>query len=105
MISRIWHGWTTPENADAYDSLLREEIFHGIAARKIPGFFGIDLLRRKLGDTVEFITVMWFESLDAVRDFAGEDYERPVVPPAARKLLLRFDDRSAHYEVRERRNA
>ncbi len=103
MICRIWHGWTTPENADAYDSLLREEIFHGISARKLQGYFGIDLLRRELGDTDEFITVMWFESLDAVRAFAGEDYERAVVPPAARKLLLRFDDRSAHYEVRERR--
>ncbi len=103
MICRIRHGWTTPENADAYDSLLREEIFHGISARKLQGYFGIDLLRRELGDTDEFITVMWFESLDAVRAFAGEDYERAVVPPAARKLLLRFDDRSAHYEVRERR--
>jgi heme-degrading monooxygenase HmoA len=103
LICRIWHGWTTPENADAYDSLLREEIFHGISARKLQGYFGIDLLRRELGDTDEFITVMWFESLDAVRAFAGEDYERAVVPPAARKLLLRFDDRSAHYEVRERR--
>jgi heme-degrading monooxygenase HmoA len=105
LISRIWHGWTTPENADAYDSLLRDEIFHGIAGRKLPGYLGIDLLRRELQGTVEFITIMWFESLDAVRAFAGEDYERAVVPPTARKLLLRFDDRSAHYEVRERRSA
>ena len=105
MICRIWHGWTTPENADAYDSLLREEIFQGISARKLHGYLGIDLLRRQLGGTDEFITIMWFESLDAVRAFAGEDYERAVVPPAARKLLLRFDDRSAHYEVRERRHA
>lgn len=104
MISRIWHGWTTPENADAYDTLLREEIFHGIAARKLPGYRGIDLLRRELGGTVEFVTIMWFDSLDAVRSFAGNDLERAVVPPAARKLLLRFDDRSAHYEVRERRS-
>ena len=71
----------------------------------IHGYLGIDLLRRKLGGTEEFVTVMWFESLDAVRAFAGEDYERAVVPPAARKLRLRFDDRSAHYEVRERRPA
>jgi heme-degrading monooxygenase HmoA len=105
LISRIWHGWTTPENADAYDSLLREEIFHAIAARKLPGYLGIDLLRRELDGTMEFVTVMWFESLDAVRAFAGEDHERAVVPPAARRLLLRFDDHSAHYEVRERRSA
>jgi antibiotic biosynthesis monooxygenase (ABM) superfamily enzyme len=105
LICRMWHGWTTPQNADAYDSLLREEIFRGIGARRLPGYLGIDLLRRELGDAVEFTTIMWFESLDAVRAFAGEDYERAVVPPMARKLLLRFDDRSAHYEVRERRKA
>jgi heme-degrading monooxygenase HmoA len=103
LICRIWHGWTTPENADAYDSLLREEIFQGISARKLDGYLGIDLLRRERAGTDEFVTIMWFESLDAVRAFAGDDYERAVVPPAARKLLLRFDERSAHYEVRDRR--
>jgi antibiotic biosynthesis monooxygenase (ABM) superfamily enzyme len=56
LISRIWHGWTTPEKADAYDSLLREEIFQGIAAQQLPGFIGIDLIRRELGDTVEFVS-------------------------------------------------
>ena len=101
MISRIWHGWTTPENADAYESLLRTEIFHGIGERKIDGFRGIDLLRRPAGGEVEFVTIMWFDSLDAVRVFAGPDYEIAVVPDAARKLLKRFDERSAHYDVRE----
>ena len=105
MISRLWHGWTTPENADAYEELLRREIFRGIAARELSGYRGIDLLRRDIGDTVEFVTIMWFDSLEAVRAFAGVDHERAVVPPAARNLLLRFDDRSAHYEVRERRGA
>jgi heme-degrading monooxygenase HmoA len=103
MISRIWHGWTTAENADAYEQLLRSEIFHGIQGRGIPGFRGIDLLRREQKDSVEFVTVMWFDSLDAVRAFAGADYEVAVVPMAARRLLTRFDERSAHYEVRERR--
>ena len=101
MISRIWHGWTTPENADAYESLLRTEIFHGIGERKIDGFRGIDLLRRPAGGEVEFVTIMWFDSLDAVRAFAGPDYEIAVVPDAARTLLKRFDERSAHYDVRE----
>jgi antibiotic biosynthesis monooxygenase (ABM) superfamily enzyme len=105
LISRIWHGWTTPQNADAYETLLRQEIFAGIAARKIPGYRGIDLLRRELAGTVEFVTIMWFDSLDAIRGFAGDDYERAVVPPSARKLLLRLDERSAHYNVRERRSA
>ncbi len=104
MICRIWHGWTTPENADAYESLLRSEIFHAIGERKIAGFRGIDLLRRPEGDTIEFVTMMWFDSLDAVCAFAGADYEAAVVPDAARKLLARFDERSAHYEVRERRH-
>jgi hypothetical protein len=103
MISRIWRGWTTPQNADAYEGLLRAEIFTGITGRKIAGFQGIDLLRREVGEGVEFVTIMWFDSLLAVQTFAGEDYERAVVPPKARQLLLRFDERSAHYEVRERR--
>ena len=67
------------------------------------GFRGIDLLRRDQDQTVEFVTIMWFDSLLAVRTFAGEDYERAVVLPQAKQLLLRFDERSAHYEVREQR--
>ena len=100
MISRVWHGWTTRENADAYETLLRSEIFSGIAGRSIRGYRGIHLLRRDVDDGVEFVTIMWFDSLDAVRTFAGEDYEQCVVPPAARAILSRFDERSQHYEVR-----
>ncbi len=103
MISRIWHGYTTPGNADIYEALLRDEIFTGIEARSIAGFREIQMLRRDLGDEVEFVTEMWFDSLDAVVEFAGEDYEASVVPPAARAVLARFDERSRHYEVRERR--
>jgi len=99
VILRLWHGWTTPANADRYEELLRSEIFAGIRNRRIPGFREIRLLRRTLSDTVEFVTLMTFDSIDAVRDFAGEDYEVAVVPPRARALLLRFDERSAHYEV------
>jgi heme-degrading monooxygenase HmoA len=100
MISRIWHGWTTRENADTYEALLKEEIFIGIGSRHIPGYQGIHLFRREAGDEVEFITLMWFDSLEAVRQFAGEDYEAAVVPPAARAVLKRFDQRSQHYEVK-----
>jgi len=102
MISRIWHGWTTPKNADAYEALLREEIFVGIQNRQIAGYRRIHLLRRDAGAEVEFVTIMWFDSLDAVRTFAGDDYEVAVVPPKARQLLSRFDARSAHYEVIEK---
>jgi hypothetical protein len=100
MISRVWHGYTTPANADAYESLLKEEIFTGIQNRNIAGYKGIQLFRRSLDSEIEFITIMWFDSIEAVRIFAGKDYEVAVVPPKARKLLSRFDERSQHYEVR-----
>lgn len=100
MICRIWHGYTTQENADVYEALLKEEVFVGIKDRQIPGYRGIQLLRRNLDDQVEFITIMWFESLDAVRVFAGEDYEAAVVPQKARMVLSSFDERSQHYEVK-----
>lgn len=101
MIGRIWHGWTTPRNADTYEALLKEEIFAGIEDRQIPGFQGIQLFRREAGEEVEFVTIMWFDSLEAVRKFAGEDNEQAVVPPKARAVLSHFDERSQHYEVRE----
>ena len=102
MISRIWHGYTTFENADAYENLLKNEIFINIRGRNIQGFHEIQLFRRNLDAEVEFITVMWFDSIDSVRTFAGDDYEVAVVPPKARELLSHFDERSQHYEVRER---
>lgn len=103
MVIRIWHGWTTPENADAYEALLKREVFAGIAAKSIPGYQKIDLLRRSAGDEVEFVTIMRFSSLDDVKAFVGEDYERAYVPAEARKILKRFDERSQHYELRETR--
>jgi hypothetical protein len=103
MIERLWHGWTTAENADAYESLLESEIFPGIAARQVAGYRGIRLLRRPLSNgDVEFLTIMSFDSWEAVRSFAGDDYEHAYVPPSARAVLSRFDQRSTHYEVRKR---
>jgi len=101
MIGRIWHGYTSFENADKYETLLKEEIFVGIHDRSIEGFREIQLFRREMENEVEFITVMWFDSIDAVRKFAGDDYEVAVVPPKAREVLSRFDERSQHYEIRE----
>lgn len=102
MIARIWHGVTTLENADVYENLLKEEIFMGIKNRDIKGFKEIQLLRRNLGEAEEFITIMWFENLDAVKEFAGADYEKCVVPEKAQKILMRYDLISQHYEVREK---
>ncbi len=104
MIVRVWHGWTTPENANAYEKLLKDEIFVGIGDRKIEGYHGIRLLRRTVGTETEFVTIMTFESLGAVREFAGDDYEVAVVPPKARGLLARFDQRSQHYDLRAERS-
>jgi heme-degrading monooxygenase HmoA len=100
----MWHGWTTPKNADRYEALLKEEIFVGIQNRHIGGFRGIQLLRRDAGSEVEFVTLMMFESIEAVREFAGADYELAVVPDNARAVLARFDARSQHYELRAERH-
>jgi heme-degrading monooxygenase HmoA len=104
MVARIWHGYTTPENAEVYFGRLKSEVLPGIAEMNIPGYKSIQVLRRKLGDEVEFITIMWFDSLENIKSFTGEDYEIAHVPPNARKVLKKFDDRSQHYEVLEEIN-
>ena len=101
MILRLWHGWTTPENADIYENLLKTEIFPGIAAKGVAGYRGIRLLRLDGDEEVEFLTIMAFDSREAVKQFAGEDCEQAYVPPRAREVLTRFDERSRHYEIRE----
>ena len=97
VILRYWRGWTTPQNADAYQKIVSEQVLPGIAARQLDGYHGAYLLRRDLDQEVEFATVMIFDSLDNVRAFAGEDYETAYVPPAAQAVLARFDAKSAHY--------
>ena len=105
MIARIWRGWTTPDNAGAYERLLRDEVFPWILAKDIAGFRGIDLLRRDAGVEIEFITNMTFDSLAAVEAFAGPVRTTSVVLPKARALLARFDAHSTHHEIVERRIA
>jgi len=97
VIARLWHGWTAPQNADAYEDFLRTKMFPSI--HRVPGYLGADLLRRADGEEIAFVTITRFESLDAVRAFAGEAYEQAVVEPEARELLSRFDARSEHYEI------
>lgn len=99
MISRIWHGYTNMQNADKYERLLKEEIFVGIGDRKINGYRGIQLLKRLVGSEAEFITIMSFDNINAVKEFSGEDYESAVVPAKAKEILSHYDKRSQHYEV------
>jgi hypothetical protein len=103
MICRLWRGWTTPRNADAYEAVVRSQVIPAIEARRIAGFRHIDLMRRPDGEEVEFVTCMWFEDLAAVKRFMGDDYEASHVPAAAQAALARFDARAAHYDVLDRR--
>ena len=100
-IKRIWHGWTTPENADVYHQLLNDYVFPSIEEKNIPGYLSMELLRKNHDDEVEFITMMTFESLQNVIDFQGEDYARCYVPDPAKKVLKRWDEYAIHYEVLE----
>jgi len=98
MIARVWHGWTKPANADTYEKLLHDDMFPSI--RRIEGSQGAYLLRRDVNGEVEFVTITLFTSLDAVRRFAGADYQTAVLHPKAHALLSRYDAKSEHYEIR-----
>jgi len=100
MILRLWRGWTTPDNAGRYEELIASTIFPGILKRTIAGLEGLELFRRPIDGEVEFMTLMRFASWEAVKAFAGPDWEVSVVLPAARAVLARFDEKAAHYEVR-----
>jgi len=99
MIARIWHGRTKRADAKAYEEMLRNEIFPSIAARKIDGYRGAELFIREDDDEIEFLTLLRFNSMDAVKEFAGADEGKPVIYPKAEALLTRMDERSRHYQV------
>jgi heme-degrading monooxygenase HmoA len=97
MITRVWHGWASTANADAYQEHFKTEVLRHLG--QIDGFRGAQLWRYEDQGQVEFVAVTSFESIEAVRAFAGLDYERALVEPEARRVLIRFDDRCKHYEV------
>jgi antibiotic biosynthesis monooxygenase (ABM) superfamily enzyme len=97
MIARIWHGYTKPEHAAAYESMLKPELLPGVS--EVKGYRGSYLLRREAGDDIEFVTIMLSDSVDAIRAVAGRDYETAVIPEDRRKYLSRYDAKSTHYEV------
>ena len=98
MIARIWHGWTKKADAGAYEKLLRNEIFPSIAAQNIEGYRGAELFIRDDGDEVEFVTLLRFDSMDAVKEFAGADESKPVIYPKAEALIARME-RARHYRI------
>ena len=99
MIVRLWRGWTTAAKADEYEALLLDEILPGIQNRLSLGFRGIHLLRRDSKAEVEFVMIIVFDSLDAVRAFAGDEFERALVPEKARALLAHYDACAEHYDT------
>lgn len=103
LICRIWHGWTTTENSRRYEEIVRGEVIPAIEDRHMPGFLSIDLVRRPVPEGHEFVTIMWFDDIDSVKAFVGEDYEVAHVPERAREVLSHFDARSTHFEVLDRR--
>ena len=97
MITRMWRGWTRAADADAYQRFLLEDLFPSM--RDIDGFLSADVLRRRDGDEEAFVTLTRFASLDAIRAFAGDDYERPVLEPRARELLSRHEEHADHFDT------
>lgn len=98
MIGRVWRGWAKPEFADSYEQLLTKETLP--ALHRVPGYKGTSFLRRALDSgEVEFIEITYWESMDSIVAFAGEDNTKAVVPPETQVFLTRFDDRSVHYEA------
>ena len=100
MVCRVWHGWTSQANAAAYDSYLKDELFPRVE-RELAGrgYRGFQLLRLDRGNEVEFMTMLWFDSIVSVQSFAGKDYEMPVISDRAKRLLAHYADRCEHYDV------
>lgn len=100
-VARVWHGWTTVENADAYQAVVNGEVLPEILERQIPGLVSAHLLRANEVENgeVEFTTIIWFESLDSVKRFMGEDYQRAHVPGKAQAVLKRFESDAKHFHI------
>ena len=102
-IKRVWHGWTTPENADKYLHILQNQVIPGIEAKKLDGYRKFEILRLKHPTEVEFVTMITFDTIDHVIAFQGEDYQKAYVPDAAKAVLKRWDLEIPHYDLIETR--
>jgi heme-degrading monooxygenase HmoA len=97
VITRMWRGWARAEEADRYERHYRSEVLSEL--RQVSGFRGARLLRRTVAAETEFVSLTFFDDLEAIRGFAGSDYETAVVAEEARRVLVRFDERVRHYET------
>ena len=97
-ITRVWRGWTTPENAAAYEAFLFDELLPQVKA--LAGFIGAEILHRQDGDEISWVSLLRFESMDHVRAFAGASPERAVLEPKALALLSRHETQVRHFETR-----
>ncbi|MEX0330747.1 MAG: antibiotic biosynthesis monooxygenase [Puniceicoccaceae bacterium] len=98
-IKRVWHGWTTLEDADAYQDILLNKVIPGIEAKKISGLRKFEVLRIAKKDEVEFVTMMTYDSLEDVIGLQGKDYKKCYVPDVAQQVLKRWDQKAIHYEL------
>jgi heme-degrading monooxygenase HmoA len=99
MIARLWKGWTTLENANAYERHLREDLLPSLRLR-IDGYRGGYVLRQDGSEEAEFVVLNLFDSLEAVRAFVGPDYTVAAFEPEARRLLSKVEPIARHYEVK-----
>ena len=97
MIARTWRGWTRAEDADDYVAYLRETGMQ--AYRTTPGNQGAWILRRRQGDRVEFVTLSFWDSMEAVRGFAGSDPTRAVFYPEDDRFLVEREETVDHFEL------
>lgn len=97
MVARIWHGYTKPHLADAYEALAKPELLPGLS--NVSGFRGSYLLKRAVGNEVEFTTIILMDSIDSIKAIIGPDYEKAVIPEERRRFLLHYDEKATHHEV------
>jgi len=98
VIARIWKGWATHENASIYEELFKNTVLPKVT-QGVDGYVSTNLLRRVTGEKVEFTTVFWFDSLEAVKNFAGPNFEQAVVPEQVKALMSHYEETVHHHDV------
>jgi hypothetical protein len=100
-IIRTWKGWTSLENALFYENMLVQEVFPAVKRKGVEGLEKVSISTKEKTDEVEFFLVLQFDSLESVKMFAGEDYERAYIPDNAKQVLSRYEETADHFELKE----